>query len=185
MAEHAFALPAAVLEQDRRALEPVLGVKVGERELADVAVRRDPDQRAAGVVDEQDAAVEARHRDEVGAVLDQRDERLRFFLGALALAQLGLQRLEQLRVGDRERGVVGDAAREQSIGFIERRRVGREAAHREHTEPAPADLERHREEAADPEHAHDLDKRRLGVIRELLDRDARDQHGFAGLAYMS
>ena len=54
VAQHAFALPAAVLADDRRrACRPSLGVKVGERHRADVVVRRNPDERAAGGVDEQ------------------------------------------------------------------------------------------------------------------------------------
>ena len=55
----------------------------------------EPDHRQAGAVDEERNAVQVADADEVGAVLDERDELLALGLGALAIGDVGAGRRQE------------------------------------------------------------------------------------------
>ncbi len=138
VAQLALSLPASVLLEDRRALHPVLGVEHREREGV---LRLDSEELSAGLVHEEDFSVEARHPDEIAAVLHQGLVSGGLLLGPLALLELALKGVEEASVGDCERCPVSQRSGHFDAVVIERDRARPVPAQHHRTQGEAGDLE--------------------------------------------
>ncbi len=175
------ALIAAGFSDHLGAIQAVLGVERGQVELRHVDLGVHAQELPPGLIDEQHVAVERGHGDELAAVLDQCFEAFGSFLGAPALADLGLLRGHQLRVADRERGVLRQVASHGFVLGVEGRAAFAQAQQGDDPDQAATQLERYCEQAAHVDAAHDEAVFRRERVAQCFDVDVRHEHCLARL----